>query len=300
MKTILVTGATGFVGSHVVRRLASWQDTHVRGLIHSRPRPAAADSVEYVEGDLTRPETLPSALEGVQLAVHAAAVTADTKEPYPGAYDQINRTGTENLVAEAATAGVDRMVVVSGLGTHPAQPGTYMATRWAMEEAVRQAGLPYVILRPSVLFGDRAPFVSALARLASRVPVLPLVGGGGRRFQLLWIEDLVTCIERSLVEGGPLGQEVTVGGADQLSFREVMTEICRALGVRRVLLPLPLTVARVQATLMAAVLPHPPLTPAALELFEFDNVTDPDSVEHAFGFRPRGFREHVRERGLEI
>jgi hypothetical protein len=65
------------------------------------------------------------------------------------------------------------------------------------------------------------------------------------------------------------------------------------------MLPLPLMVARVQAALMAAVLPHPPLTPAAMELFSFDNATDLDAVDRDFGFHPRGFREHLRAHGLD-
>lgn len=299
MRTILVTGASGFVGGHVLRRLADRAELRLRGLVrHGRPA-ALPSPVECAEGDLTQPETLPDALGGVELVVHAAAITADVKEPYRDAYDQVNRVGTENLVAAAGKAGVERVVMMSGLGTRPAPQGTYMATRWGMEEALRHSGIPYVILQPSVLFGDGAPFVAALAGLARRLPVLPLLGGGQVRFQPLWLEDLLICIESCLSDQAPLGQALPLGGGEQLTFREVLSEISRALHVRRLFVPLPLAVARAQAALMTAVLPRPPLTPAALELFTFDNTTDLNSVERAFGLKPRGFREHLRERGLE-
>lgn len=298
MITILVTGAGGFVGGHVARRLADRPEFRLRCLVRT-PRPDFLPAtVEWMRGDLNRAATLEAPLKGVQLVIHAAAITADRKEPYRGAYEQVNRAGTENLMEAATRAGIERVVLMSGLGTRPAPKGTYMATRWGMEEAVRRSGIPYVILQPSVLFGTGAPFVTALARLARRSPVLPLLGGGGVRFQPLWIEDLVTCIEGCLGDRAPLGRALPIGGAEHVTFREVLDEVCAALHVRRLLVPLPLGAARLQAAVMTAVMSRPPLTPAALELFSFDNATKPDSVQRAFGFTPRGFREHLRQHGL--
>ena len=300
MNSILVTGANGFVGGHVLRRLSTRPGLRLRGLLRRWRADALPPSVECLWGDLNQPDTLEAALEGVRFVLHAAAITADNKEPHRGAYVEVNRVGTENLVAAAAKTGVERVVLMSGLGTRPASPDTYMATRWGMEEAVRHGGIPYVILQPSVLFGAGAPFVSALARLAKRSPVLPLLGGRGLRFQPLWIEDLVTCIEKCLGdEAAPIGQTLPLGGSEYVTFREVLAEICTVLQVRRLFVPVPMSVARLQAGVMTTLLPRPPLTPATLELFGFDNATDLDSVERAFGFRPRGFREHLAEHGLD-
>ena len=295
---ILVTGATGFVGGHLLRRLAASRTAPLSGLVRSPGRGKLPPGVEARVADLDDPAALSRALDGVAIVVHAAAMTANLKEPFAGAYERANRVGTEHLVAAARETGVKRLVLVSGLGTRPAPPGTYMATRWAMEEAVRGSGIPYAILQPSVLFGDGAEFVAALARLARVSPILPVLGGSGLRFQPLWIEDLVTCLERSISDDSLLGREVALGGAEYATFRQVLEAICRALPARRLLLPLPIPVARLQARLMTALLPHPPLTPAALELFDFDNATDLDAVERSFHFQPRGFREHLEAHGL--
>jgi NADH dehydrogenase len=201
-------------------------------------------------------------------------------------------------MSAAKGAGVKRLVVVSGLGCRQAPAGTYMATRWGMEEAVRGSGIPFVILQPSVLFGAGAPFVAALAGLARVLPVLPLVGGGRTRFQPLWIEDLVTCLVASKSSETPAGRALPLGGSEWATFKEVLQTICRAMSVRRLLVPLPMPIAQLQATLMNAVLRNPPLTPAALELFGFDNATDLDAVDKAFGFHPRGFREHLLAHGI--
>jgi uncharacterized protein YbjT (DUF2867 family) len=296
---ILVTGGTGFVGSHVLRRLSETETPGtVRTLVRNRAKALVPDGVSLVEGDITQPESLAAAVAGVEVIIHAAAITGDRKEPYRGAYDRINRVGTQNLVAAAESAGVKRLVVMSGLGCRPAPAGTYMATRWGMEEAVRGSGIPFVILQPSVLFGAGAPFVTALAGLARVLPLLPLVGGGRTRFQPLWIEDLVTCVIASMSSEMLAGQALPLGGSEWATFKEVLQTICQAMSVRRLLVPLPMPIARIQAGLMTAVMSKPLLTPAALELFSFDNATDLDAADRAFGFHPRGFREHLLAQGV--
>lgn len=291
---ILVTGGTGFVGRHAVERLR--QRVPVRVLARRGTHPASG--VQVARGDLTRPETLPEALEGVEVVVHAAAITGDRKEPFPGAYDRVNRVGAENLASAAAAAGVKRMVALSGLGTHPAPPGSYMATRWGAEEAIRSCGVPFVILRPSVLFGAGSPFVNALASLVRRAPAVPVIGSGRRLFQPLWVEDLARCIDEACAADGLVGEAHELGGPAHLTFRSLIEVIAEALGKRRLVVPVPMVAARLQARLMTAVMAQPPLTPAAIELFEFDNITDLDAVPRAFGFTPRDFREHLRTAGV--
>jgi NADH dehydrogenase len=295
---IFVTGANGFVGRHLVQRLAaSGQD--IRAMVRNRAAYIPPAGVEVVEGDVTRPETLAAAVSGVDIVVHCAAITGNIKEPYRDAYDIVNRGGTENLISAAKAAGVKRIVALSGLGTMPAPKGTYMATRWGLEEAVRSSTIPYVIIRPSVQFGDGAEFVAALARLIRRSPIVPLLGGGKLRFQPIWVEDVVTCIERSLNDETLLDREHTIGGNEQFTFKEILQTISNAVGKKRLLAPLPLPIARLQARIFTAIMRRPPLTPATIELFSFDNVTDLDSVEQTFGFKPRGFREHLLSRGVE-
>jgi NADH dehydrogenase len=293
---ILVTGANGFVGRHVVRRLAE-NGQQVRAMVRRPDSYQAPAGVEVVSGDVTRAETLSSAVSGVEKLVHAAAITGNLKEPYRGAYRDINQTGTENLLAAARGAGVQRVVLVSGLGTKPAPDGTYMAPRWGMEEAVRSSGIPYVIVQPSVQFGDDAEFVAALARLAKASPVVPAITSSHDRFQPIWVEDVVTIIERALTEDSVLGREIAIGGPEYLTFREILKTILQAMGKKRLVAPLPLGIARVQASMMAF-LPRPPLTRATLELFSFENATDLDAVQKNFGFTPRGFREHLRQHGI--
>lgn len=296
---ILVTGATGFVGSRLIKRLSS---TSGGGAVRATARSVNAEDlppgVEAVRSDLTRPESLPAALSGVTTLVHTAAITANLKEPRPGTYRDINEGGTSNLMKAAKDAGVARVVLMSGLSA-PAAEGSYMATRVGMEKAVLESGIPFVILQPSVLFGDGAEFVAALSRLARHSPVLPLMGDPRHKFQPLWIEDLLRILEESITADRVLGRAIPLGGPEQLTFKEILKTICEAMSIRRLMLPLPLPIAAIQARVMAAVMQRPPLTPATLELFKYDNSTALDAVAASFGFEPRGFREHLRAHGVD-
>ena len=296
---IAVAGSTGFVGRHLVRRLAN-QGLTVRGLARN---PAAAkalfpSSVEIVPADLLQPDTLGEALSGVDVLVHCAAITADRKEAFRGQYARVNGEGTRNLVAAARAARAKKIVLLNGLGTKRGADGSYMRTRWEMAEAVRGSGLPWVSPQPSILFGDGAPFPAAIAKLARTSPVMPILGSGKTKLQPLWVEDLCTCLALCVEQPTWDGRAMDLGGPEQLPYTEVVRLILEATHLRRPMLPTPLPLARL-ASLAMSVLPNPPLVPATLELFDFDNVTDPDAVQKVFGFAPRSMRLHVREHGLD-
>lgn len=297
MERIAIVGAGGFVGRHLAARLQA------AGLsprcIARDPRRAAGTlpaGADLRAADLLDRASLDSALDGAGTIVHCAAVTADRKERYPGEYRRVHVEGTRNLVEAARARGATRIVLLNGLGTRPGKPGSYMQTRWEMGEAVRQSGLAWVALQPSVLFGDGAAFVAAFARLSRQLPVMPVLSGR-TRLQPLWVEDLVTCLSLAVRASRWDGRAIDLGGPEQLTFSEMLDLIMEAARTRRLKVPVPLPLARVQARLFT-ILPNPPLVPATLELFDFDNVTDLDAVPRHFGFQPRSLREHFREHGL--
>jgi NADH dehydrogenase len=253
--------------------------------------------VEAVEGDVTDASSLVGACEGVDVVVNLASITADRKPP-PGGYDRVNAEGPAALAVAARTAGVRRFVHLAGIDTTLGEPGPYLAGRRRGDAAVLASGIESVaILRPSIMFGGSdSAFVKALARVVKLAPAVPVPGDGTVRLQMVWVEDVVRCIMQ-LVDDMRPGQ-FPIGGPEQPTYDEVLDTIGEGLGKRRVRkIHLPLPLFSVQARLLS-VLPSPPLTPAALELFASDNTTTLDAIEQQFNFRPRSFAEHVRREGL--
>jgi uncharacterized protein YbjT (DUF2867 family) len=298
---ILITGATGFIGRQLVARLVA-QGEHPRCLVRDVQRAASilpVNDVELVQGATTRPATLIDAVRGVDTIVHAALMTADRKQSAGNHYEETNVGGTSNLILAAKAAGVTRIIEISGLGTKPDKPGSYMQGRYLSEKMLIDSGLIWTIIRPSVLFGKGSPFINGLVDLIKTSPVLPLLGGGKLRFQPIFVEDVVTVITKVLSDPEHTnGKIFTIGGPDYYSFSRILDLLLQTTHTFRPKVYAPMPLIGMGAAVMEAVLPKPPLTKAAMTLFSFDNTTDLDSVERDFGFQPQSFKTYLETQGV--
>ncbi|MBE3561767.1 MAG: complex I NDUFA9 subunit family protein [Ktedonobacteraceae bacterium] len=298
---ILITGATGYIGRHLVARLVA-QGERPRCLVRDLHRAAGIlplDKVELVRGDTTHADTLQPAVSSVDTIVHAAFLTADRKQTPGNSYDETNVRGTRQLVDAAREAGVKHIIEISGLGTRPARTGSYMQGRYLAEQLVIESGLGWTILRPSVLFGKGAPFIKGLVDLVYSSPVVPLIGGGKTMFQPIYVEDVVSVLCKILANpAGFSGKIYTIGGPAYYSFSQIFDELLRTTHKRRLKVYAPVPLVRIGATAMEMLLARPPLTRAAMALFSFDNITDLESVERDFGFKPLSFHQYLLEQGV--
>ena len=287
---IVVTGASGYVGSHVVRRLVE-MGKPVRALIRSRQRAEkegrlAGLTVEWVEGDVTRPETLPPAMAGATAVVHTVAIAI---EKGGRTYEEVNYQGTVNVVEAAKAAGVRRFINVSQLGASSRLPYRFLASKGKAQEYVAASGLDWTAFRPSVIWGPEDEFANTFARLIRLTPfIFPIVGDGQAKFQPVWVEDVVACIVKALDDPGTIGQEYELGGPEVLTLEEIERRTLRALGAKRLLVRFPLPLIRLAVALMEALLPAPPVTRSLLELLAVNNVTTQNAVQR-FVADPRPF-----------
>jgi uncharacterized protein YbjT (DUF2867 family) len=298
---ILITGATGYIGRHLVSRLAA-QGERPRCLVRDTQRAATilpADNVEFVQGNTTQPASLGVAMQGIDTVVHAAFLTADRKQSAGNYYQETNVQGTANVIKAARDAGVKRIIEMSGLGTKPDKPGSYMQGRYLAEKMLKESGLNWTIIQPSVLFGKDAPFIKGLSDLIRTAPVVPLIGGGNIMFQPIYVEDVVTVVIKVLEDPArTTGKTYTIGGPEYYSFTQIIDALLHAMHKTRIKVYAPMPLVGIGAAVMQAVLPKPPLTSAAMTLFSFDNTTDLDSVERNFGFKPMSFARYLQEQGV--
>ncbi|HVB61819.1 MAG TPA: NAD(P)H-binding protein [Ktedonobacteraceae bacterium] len=298
---ILITGATGYIGRHLVARLVE-QGERPRCLARSKERAAAilpVDKIDIALGDTIRPETLAAAVQGVDTIVHTAFITADRKQSAGNSYEKTNVQGTANLIKAAQAAGVRRVIELSGLGTKPDKPGSYMQGRYMAEKMLKESGLQWTIIQPSVLFGKDAPFVKGLSDLIRTSPVIPLIGGGTIRFQPIYVEDVVTIIVKVLeTPEQSANKTYIIGGPAYYTFTDIINALLRTMHKTRIKAPAPMPLVGMGAAMMEAVFPKPPLTRAAMTLFTFDNTTDLHSVERDFGFTPTSFTDYLQQHGV--
>lgn len=287
MTVVCVTGGTGFIGRHVVARLAE-SGEKVRVAARGSRKADLPAGVQQVPADVVSGEGLPEAMAGVDRVAHLVAIIS---EKGGQRFDAVIRGGTANIVSEAEKAGVKKLVYVSAIGAGPDPKFPYWHAKWQAELALTASGLDYTIIRPSLVFGPEDDFFNRLGRLVRRTPVVPVAGDGKTRFQPIWVEDVVSCVVACLNEGTHDREIVEIGGPEYYSYNEIIDLIRQKLGVRRPKAHIPLWLMRPVARVLQAVLPSPPVTTDQLAMLSKDNVTALDAVPKAFGFTPASFRE---------
>ena len=279
--TVLVTGATGFVGPHVVHTLRA-RDIPVRALVRdpSRASRLAAWGVELARGDVTDPASLGAATEGVDAVVQLVAIIRGKREDF----ERVMARGTQDLVAAAQDAGVRRFVLASALGLDERSKDAvpYFAAKWQMERAVRESGLEHVILRPSFVFGRDGGVLPTFVRLARYAPVTPILGPGTQRLQPIWVEDLAEYYAQSVELPEAAGRTFELGGPEAVTWNEFWDRLKRTLGAHRPSVHVPFGVMRVQAALTER-LPGAPVTRDQLTMLALgDNVVSDTSAAETF------------------
>jgi uncharacterized protein YbjT (DUF2867 family) len=294
MATILVTGGSGFVGSHLVpalldgghRVVALVRSPEAADRVLRRLTPQQADATETRQGDVTRRDTLPAALAGVDAVLHLVAIPRDLSG---GAELRlVNTEGTRNVVAAMRDAGVRRLVHQGALGVTDDPNLQYASSKAKAEALVADSDLDWTIFKPSLLWGERDGFFNVIADLVRIAPgLLPIPAGARSRFQPLWIGDLARVVTRVVEDPSTVGQTYELGGPERLTYREMAEEVLRGMGARRAIVPMPQPLIRLVARSSELVRLPFPVASDQLRQLQLDNVTAPDSVERAFGFEPR-------------
>jgi NADH dehydrogenase len=306
MTTVLVTGASGFVGSHVVpalleagHRVVALVTTEAAGqrVLARLPADRRA-AVELRQGDITRPASLPAALAGVDAVVHLVAIPTDRNGG--ASLRLINTEGTRNVVSAMGAAGLRRLVHLGALGVADDPTLHYASSKAKAEAIVAASDLDWTILKPSLLYGPRDGFFNILAGLIRMSPlVVPVAGSGSSRFQPLAIEDLARVVVRTLEDPAAARQAYLLGGPRYWTYREITQEVLRAMGSRRVIVPMPVRLIALVARLAEALRIPFPVATDQLRQLKLDNVGPLTAVRDAFGFEPldmAGRLTHLRRR----
>ncbi|CAN5532137.1 complex I NDUFA9 subunit family protein [soil metagenome] len=284
---VLLTGATGFVGTYVTEALLD-AGHEVRALVRagSEGQLNMADRVEIAHGDITDPASLPQVMEGIEAVVHLVGIIEEKKSKGV-TFERIHVEGTRNVVSAARASGVQRFVHMSANGARPGAPSRYLTTKWEAEDIVRTAGFHNVaVFAPSILFGDpgegRPEFASQLYRtLIKPFPILPILGDGKYLLQPIGVREVAKAFAKALdLEGA--GHRFCAAGPEALTFNEVVDRISRGAGIspkRKVHQPLFLARALVNTAGRAGLLP---ISPAQFEMLLAGNVCDPAAFNTTF------------------
>jgi len=297
---ILVTGGTGFVGTHLVNALL--RRGHEVAVLARRAggtRNRYNRPVEAVPGDVLDRSSLERAINGRAAVIHLVGVINEKGDQ---TFDRMHRETVETVVAAMGATGVRRLLHMSAMGTSEDAPSEYARTKAAGERAVRASGLDWTIFRPSIVFGPGDGFVSLLAPIVRWNPgFIPVIGPGTTRFMPVSVYDVARVFADALEKPETIGRSFEVGGPRIFTLNEIYREIAAAVGrPRKPLLHLPLwwgrfLAGRFEWAARKGLLADPPLTRDQLRSLSRDNVADMSQTVAVFGAEWREFRPGIRE-----
>jgi uncharacterized protein YbjT (DUF2867 family) len=288
---VTVFGGSGFLGRHVVRALAR-EGYRIRPAVrrpdlagHLQPL-GRVGQIHAVQANLRYPESVEAAVRGADAVVNLVGILFERGKQ---SFDAVQGEGAAT-VARAAAAADARMVHVSALGADPDSPALYGRSKAAGEAGVLAAVPDATILRPSILFGPEDDFFNRFAALARMAPALPLIGGGATKFQPVFVGDVAQAVLRAVGGRAKGGAVYELGGPAVKTFRELMEYVLAVTERKRLLVPLPFGLARLQAMVLQ-LMPKPLLTPDQVELLRADNIVSAAAQADgrtlaAFGIEP--------------
>src|SRR5579859_4656681 len=281
---IFLTGATGFVGSHLVKRLLA-EGHSVRALVRDVDKAGRlARGAELVMGDVVANAGLDEGLPGCDAVIHLVGIIVENGG---ATFDQVHHLGARHVVEAARRSGIRRFVHMSALGVRADGVAAYQTTKWKAEEAVRESGIPYCILRPSLIFGPGDGFVSQMLDSMRKAPLVrPIPGDGKPLFRPIFIDDVTTCFTRALTTEAATNQTIDLGGGDELPLNDLLLQIAQHAGIRKPAIHIPMPLMFAGAAAAQTLLRRPPVTVDQLRMLREGSSCDITRMKQIFGIAP--------------
>ena len=286
---ILVTGATGFIGRALVRHLSD-AGQPVRVLLRSSPnspRLPRGVPVEVAVASLNDERAIRAALRGVDQIFH---LTSAGTEGRRGNLLKTDIEGTRILAEAAASAEIQRLIFLSHIGADRASAFPIQKSKGIAEEHIRKSGVPYTIVRSSVVFGPEDHFTNNLARLLRAAPgVFPIPGNGRTLVQPLWVEDLVTCLLWALENPDMANQTYEIGGGEYFTLRQVLEVLMNVTRTHRWLVSLPTPWMRSLMVMLDSFISNFKISTYWLDYVAVNRTCPVDNMPRIFGLMPARF-----------
>ncbi len=271
-EVVTVFGGTGFIGRHLVEKLAQagatlrvvTRDPDRAGFLRPMGDVGQIAILPYAEDEAG----LRRLVEGSMGVVNLLGILVERRS---GDFMHVHRDMARRIAEAARAAGVRRLVHMSAIGADPNGEALYAQSKGEGEAAVKAAFPAVSIVRPSIVFGPGDGFFARFAQMSVISPFLPLIDGGTARFQPVYVGDVVEAMARCLESDAHQGKTFELGGPRARTFAELLRYTLETVNRRRLLLPLPSSIAAIQARFFE-LLPNPPLTRDQLKMLKKDNV----------------------------
>ena len=284
---ILVTGATGYIGGRLVHALEESGAT-VRAMARRPAYLPVGPRTEKVAGDMLQPETLPPALAGVETAFYLVHSMGSR-----GNFEEEDRRAALNFAEAARAAGVRKIVYLGGLGDPTAELSPHLKSRQETGDALRASGVPVIELRASIILGSGSLSFELIRSLVERLPIMICPTWVRMQAQPIAIDDVIAYLLGTLRL--PAESRIfEIGGADRMSYGDIMLEYARARGLRRRLIFVPVLTPWLSSLWLGLTTPvYARVGRKVIESIRHPTVVTDDAALRAFDVRPMGVRDAI-------
>ena len=290
---ITVIGGSGFIGRHIVRKLAK-RGYRVR-VACRRPDLAghlvplgSPGQVVPMQANVRFPASLTAACEGALAVINLPAVLYSSGAQ---SFDALHIFGAEAVAKAAKAAKANMLVHFSSIGANSESSSAYQRTKAEGEAKAKSSFHNAIVIRPSIVFGPEDNFFNKFAAMARFSPALPLIGGGTTKFQPVFAGDVAEAVATLVDRGVANGKTYELGGPDVMSFRQILEFILETVQRKRLLVPLPFPVATLIGA-VAGLLPNPALTMDQVESLKTDNVVSSKAESESRSLAGLGISQH--------
>ncbi len=289
---IALTGASGFLGQHLLRKFESEKLSALALVRPDSPRLKELKTIqrEIRFVDFDNVEAIAQALSGTRILVHALGIINGTEE----ALERVNVRYSKNIFQAAKQAGIEKVILISSVAALR-RHGFYGETKYQGEHALLGSGLAYTILRPAYIFGSGdLNNTSLMIKTLKRYPAVPLLGGGDFKLQPVYVEDVADLVVQAVREPAS-NTAFNVAGSSQISLKSMLEELSKGLGVKRVFIPIPLKPMQLIVRGYLRLFPKTKLP--AKQILELDKheAFDISETSRVFRFKPISFAEGCRK-----
>tara|TARA_B100001123_G_scaffold239095_1_gene267634 strand:- start:608 stop:1549 length:942 start_codon:yes stop_codon:yes gene_type:complete len=276
-KIIAIFGAGGFIGKHLMRELtkldyrikAATRNPYLKGYLKSLGNPG---QIELFKTNISKEDEVRSVLKNCDFVINLVGILYETKKQK---FDHVHFQFPHLLANLCNELKIEKLIHVSALGVKENHVSKYMQSKLKGEKSIKEAFKSSIILRPSIVFGAEDRFFNTFASLAQFLPMLPLIGGGKKKFSPIYVGDVAKAIVKSL---DLLNSEIKIyelGGPENYSFKELMQILLNEIKKKRFLIPIPYEIAKILSYFLQ-ILPKPLLTPDQVEMLKYNNIVSGD------------------------
>ncbi|MBE0520854.1 MAG: NAD(P)H-binding protein [Candidatus Methanoperedenaceae archaeon] len=292
---ILITGATGFIGKRVLQKISE-KNLTVRCIVRKTASHASFENpcIIHMIGDVLDYESVLRATEGIDTVYYFIHMMGPQNEQER--FDVLDRRAVINMVKACKVNGVKRIIHLTGMSNPEEKLSHHLASRKEVEEIITSSGIDYTIFRASVIIGRGGAAFDILDAAVRKLPVIPVPDWGKTQVQPVFIGDVIRYLVECLDKKETINKCYDIGCCDVFTYKELMQEYAKELGLKRIFVPFPGSWQRLSAYILEKLAPvNSNVVYWLIESLHNNMLAEPNDLDRIFGFEPLSFGESVRK-----